>query len=184
MTTTLRGELEAVRTLRQMVRRPPFVDPVRLLRYCGSVAEIDLLRLRDALEASWDSETSYARVVKLGNPAYGQCYPTARVVQHFFPETEIAEGQVWTGQGVETHFWNVLDHAGTLFHIDLTWQQFPAGSSVRAFTIWDRSTLGDGEETVRRVDLLLSRVKARLIRGGRSCRDADQGAGAVPIQHQ
>jgi hypothetical protein len=98
----------------------------------------------------------------IGNHAYGQCYPTARVVQHFFPETEIAEGEVWTGDWVETHFWNVLDHGGTLFHIDLSWQQFPAGSSVRIYKIRDRSTLGDSPETIRRVEILLLRVAARL----------------------
>jgi hypothetical protein len=122
--------------------------------------------LREALEASWDSETSYGRTVRPGNPAYGQCYPTARVVQHFFPETEIAEGEVWNGQEVETHFWNVLDHGGTLVHIDLSWQQFPAGSSVRAFAIRDRSTLGDSLDTSKRVEILLLRVTARLQAGG------------------
>ena len=132
------------------------------------VSNIDLLRLREALEASWDAETSYGGTVKLGNPAYGQCYPTARVVQHFFPETEIAEGEVWTGHGVEAHYWNVLDHAGTLFHIDPTWQQFPAGSSVRSFRIRDRTTLGDSQETIRRVEILLLRVTTRLNAGSHS----------------
>ena len=54
------------------------------------------MRLREVLEASWDSETSYGGAMKQGNPAYGQCYSTARGVQYFFPETEIAEGEVWT----------------------------------------------------------------------------------------
>ena len=100
--------------------------------------------------------------MKLGNPAYGQCYPTARVVQHFFPDTEIAEGEVWTGERDEVHFWNVLDHVGTLFHIDLSWQQFPQGSSIRAYKIRDRSALGDSQETIERVEILLHRVKTRL----------------------
>jgi hypothetical protein len=51
---------------------------------------VDLLRLRDALEASWSAETSYRGVARPGHPAYGQCYPTARVVQYFFPEAEAA----------------------------------------------------------------------------------------------
>jgi hypothetical protein len=126
------------------------------------VTEVDLLKLRDALEAAWDSETSYAGTVKPGNPAYGQCYPTARVVQRFFPETEIAEGEVWTGERVEAHFWNVLEHGGTLFHIDLSWQQFPAGSSVRDYRVRDRSTLGDSPATIRRIEILLLRVAVRL----------------------
>jgi hypothetical protein len=126
------------------------------------VSETDLLRLREAIEASWDGETSYGRAVKLGNPAYGQCYPTARVVQHFFPDTEIAEGEVWTGEGVEVHFWNVLVHGGTLFHIDLSWRQFPHGSVVGTYKIRDRSTLGDSQDTIERVEILVRRVTARL----------------------
>jgi len=134
-------------------------SPLAILR---GMPGIDLLRLRDALEASWDPDTSYGRAVRLGNPAYGQCYPTARVVQRYFPETEVAEGEVWTGHEVEKHFWNVLDHGGTLFHVDLSWQQFPLGSSVRAYVVRDRSTFADSPETIRRVEILLHRVAAQL----------------------
>jgi hypothetical protein len=126
------------------------------------VSKVDLLRLRAALEASWDAETSYDRVMKPGVPALGQCYPTARVVQHFFPETEIAEGEVWTGWEVEKHFWNVVDHGGTPFHLDLTWQQFPLGSTVRSYALRDRSSFGDSPQTLTRVALLLRRVESAL----------------------
>ena len=44
--------------------------------------------------------------------AWQPCIRTVLSDQHFLPETEIAEGGVWTGRGVESHFWNVLDHAG------------------------------------------------------------------------
>jgi hypothetical protein len=129
----------------------------------AEVARVDLLRLRNALEASWDSKTSFDGLAKPGNPAYGQCYPTARVVQHYFPETEIAEGHVWhDGQEFERHFWNVLDHEGTLFHIDLSWQQFPIGSSVHDYTVADRSTITESPETASRVEILLRRVEAWL----------------------
>jgi hypothetical protein len=40
-----------------------------------------MLRLREALEASWDGLTAYGATEKAGNPALGQCYPTAWVVQ-------------------------------------------------------------------------------------------------------
>jgi hypothetical protein len=128
----------------------------------ATASKVDLLRLRTALEASWDSETSYERVAKPGIPALGQCYPTARVVQHLFPEAEIAEGEVWTGWEVEKHFWNVVDHGGTAFHIDLTWQQFPLGSTVRNYALRDRSSLEDSPQTLSRVEILLRRVKAVL----------------------
>jgi len=123
---------------------------------------IDLLKLREAIEASWDEQTSYLAVKKEGNPALGQCYPTSRVVQHYFPETEIAKGKVWNGTEEETHFWNVLDVNGQTYHIDLSWKQFPNGSSVMSYDILDRDNLGDGEDTIRRVELLLKRVKAYL----------------------
>jgi hypothetical protein len=126
------------------------------------VRKVDLWRLRAALEASWSAETAYRRVVQPGNPAYGQCYPTARVVQHLLPEAEVVEGDVLTDAGVEAHFWNVVRANETVEHIDLTWSQFPAGSSVRTYAVRDRSTYGDGPETVRRVETLLRRVRTRL----------------------
>jgi hypothetical protein len=84
------------------------------------------------------------------------------VVQHFFPETEIAAGHVWTGQELERHFWNVLDHDGTLFHIDLSWQQFPVGSSVHEYAVADPATITESPETVLRVETLLRRVETWL----------------------
>ncbi len=122
----------------------------------------NLLELREALEASWDELTSYRGVSRVGNPALGQCYPTSRVIQYFFPETEIIKGVVWTGGQEEIHFWNGLTVKGKIFHIDLSWQQFPSGSSVRSFKILDRNDLGDGDDTIRRCDLLKSRVIAYL----------------------
>jgi|JI10StandDraft_1071094.scaffolds.fasta_scaffold54972_1 hypothetical protein len=124
--------------------------------------DFDLPRLREALEASWDEKTSYLAVKEKGNPALGQCYPTSRVVQHFFPETEIVKGRVWNGKEIETHFWNVLKVKDDLYHIDLTWQQFPQGSKVREYTILDRNELGDSEPTVKRCELLLERVNNYL----------------------
>jgi hypothetical protein len=44
-----------------------------------------LLRLREALEASWDGQSAFKAVEKVGNSALGQCSPTAKVVQHYYP---------------------------------------------------------------------------------------------------
>jgi hypothetical protein len=63
-----------------------------------------LLLIREALEASWDHKTSYLGVNQKGNIALGQCYPTSRVVQHFFPETEVVKGKVRNGNKIEVHF--------------------------------------------------------------------------------
>jgi hypothetical protein len=85
----------------------------------------DLASLAAALEGSWDHRTAYGGVTQPGNPALGQCYPTSRVVQFFYPETEIACGDVWTGSATECHFWNVRNSGPDAEWIDLTWQQFP-----------------------------------------------------------
>ena len=123
---------------------------------------VDMLKLREALEASWGTDTAYLNVEEAGNPALGQCYPTSRVVQHFFPEFEIAVGEVWTGRSTEKHFWNVRQADGNEQLVDFTWQQFPAGSVVKSYKLLDRNDLNDGPEAVKRVELLLARVKTRL----------------------
>jgi hypothetical protein len=84
-------------------------------------------RLREALEASWDRDTAYQEVEQVGNPALGQCYPTSRAVQHYYPQTEILKGTVRVGERDELHFWNGLRVGADWYHIDLSWQQFPAG---------------------------------------------------------
>lgn len=118
----------------------------------------NVLQIREALEASWDEKTAYLGVKIEGNPALGQCYPTARVVQNFFPKTEIVKGEVWTGKRIEVHFWNVLIVGDSYYHIDLSWQQFPHGSSIKEYQILDRKTLGDSQETTERYEILLRRV--------------------------
>lgn len=115
--------------------------------------------LRAALEASWDAKTAYLGAYQKDNPALGNCYPTSRVVQFFFPKIEIVEGQVWTGKGMEKHFWNLLEVDDLQYHIDFTWQQFPHGSMVKSYKIRNRETLGDGQEATDRVTLLHQRVK-------------------------
>lgn len=124
--------------------------------------QIDLTQLREALEASWDKKTSYQAVLEQGKPALGQCYPTSRVIQFFFPDTEIIEGEVWTGESTEKHFWNLLNVGDSQYHIDLTWQQFPSGSVVKSWKIRDRETLGDSQKTIDRVELLHKKVKDYL----------------------
>jgi hypothetical protein len=123
---------------------------------------VDLACLAAALEASWDRRTAYRGITQPGNPAFGQCYPTTRVVQFFYPETEIARGDVWTGCGTGCHFWNVRGSGSDAEWIDLSWKQFPSGSVVRRFELLDRPRLGDSPPTVERCALLLRRVLAHL----------------------
>ncbi|HEY0147537.1 MAG TPA: hypothetical protein VGB70_00890 [Allosphingosinicella sp.] len=119
-------------------------------------------RLEQALAASWDSRTAHLGVTEPGNPALGQCYPTARVVQWFFPRFEIASGQVDTGAALEWHFWNVDPSRDPPEALDLTWRQFPEGSAVTRFTILARGALGDSPLTLQRCQLLLDRVLVHL----------------------
>ena len=123
---------------------------------------IDVLQVRDALEAAWGQDTSYQCAVQEGNPALGQCYPTSRVMQRFFPELDIVKGTVWTGGSLESHFWNILTVNEVTHHVDLTWQQFPHGSRVTSFEILDRDCLQDSKQTVQRCDRLEERVIAHL----------------------
>jgi hypothetical protein len=117
-----------------------------------------MICLREAIEASWDASTAYQALVQPGNPAYAQCYPTSRVVQHFFPEMELVEGTVWTGNSEEHHYWNVVRIGDNWHHIDLTWRQFPVGSVVREFTVLDRRKEGPSKRTA----ILLRRVEERM----------------------
>ena len=123
---------------------------------------VDLVTLREALEASWCPQTSFGGVWQDDNPALGQCYPTSRVVQHFLPSCGIVKGEVWTGVRHEVHFWCELDMEDGTVAVDLTWQQFPPGSVVTDRRVLDRNDLGDSPPTVARCDLLLDRVRARL----------------------
>jgi len=127
-----------------------------------TAAQHFMLRLREALEASWDEHTAYPGAGRADNAAFGQCYPTSRVVQHYYPATEIIKGTVWTGEREETHFWNGLRVGDGWYHIDLSWQQFPPRSIVREFAVLDRRELGDSEATIQRCALLLRRVETYL----------------------
>lgn len=94
--------------------------PPMRLNFDGPNARIDLTRLKDAIERSWDHRTAYQGATRADNPAYGQCYPTSRVVQLFYPEAEIACGDVWAGQGTECHFWNIIGTGDEATWIDLS----------------------------------------------------------------
>lgn len=123
---------------------------------------INLSVLTEAVEASWDERTSYQGAVRPGNPAYGQCYPTSRVVQWFYPQCEVAVGEVWTGAGTERHFWNVCGTSNDARWIDLSWKQFSSGAVVEWFKILDRNDFGDSLATQKRCELLLQRVLDHL----------------------
>ena len=84
------------------------------------------------------------------------------MVQWFFPDLEIASGEVDTGSAFEAHFWNIDPTSDPAKHVDLTWQQFAEGSKVVSFKILDRHALNDSSPTILRCQLLLERVLVRL----------------------
>ena len=141
-----------------------------------------MLRLRNALTASWDKRTAYLEVEEGGNPALGQCYPTSRTVQHYYPQTEIIKGKVWTGKILEVHFWNGLRIGNEWYHIDLTWQQFPLGSVIQEFKVIERQELNDSEATKTRCALLLERVDHYIKAGfGAATLDSNRPEAAVRL---
>ncbi|OWK27758.1 YunG family protein [Sphingomonas dokdonensis] len=125
---------------------------------------IEVSTLVRALEASWDHLTAFRGDTRAGNPAFGQCYPTSRVVQWFYPEYEIAKGEIWTGASLEEHYWNVRRVHGEDEFLDLSWRQFPSGSTIRGFSLLDRQAPGDSVRAKDRCALLLGRVLFYLSR--------------------
>ena len=79
-------------------------------------------------------------------------------MQRYYPETEIIKGKVWTGETADVHFWNGLRVGDDWYHIDLSWQQFPAGSVIQEFSILERQELNDSQATMQRCELLFKRV--------------------------
>lgn len=125
-------------------------------------SKLNLIDLREAIEASWNKETAYRNIKENGNPSFGQCLPTSFVVQHFFPELQIVCGKVLNDTKIEEHYWNGLKLNNEIYHIDLTWQQFPFGSKVLKFEIFDCNSLDKNSSAFRRCHLLLDRVTQYL----------------------
>ena len=92
---------------------------------------------------------------------WGSVIPLPALSSTIFPETKIARGFIWTGKSEEMHFWNVLDIGGTIYHIDLSWRQFPPGSPVVRWALLSEDN-SDGEVTVKRIKTLLKRVQDYL----------------------
>lgn len=124
-------------------------------------SQVSLPRPAKALEASWGPDTAYGGATRPECQAFGQCYPTSRVVQWFYPEFEIASGDVWTGQSTERHFWNLRGAFADDF-IDMTWGQFPKGSTILSYVVLNRLDTSDSPRTLKRCEILLRRVLAHL----------------------
>ncbi|MFO0862101.1 MAG: hypothetical protein U0516_00005 [Candidatus Saccharibacteria bacterium] len=124
--------------------------------------KVDFIKLRSAIESSWRPDTAYQFIEEEGNPALGQCYVTSLVIQYFFPECEIIKGEVNTDHGIEKHYWNMVMVNGEKVHIDLTWRQFPLGSTIKSWQLKNRGEFNDDKQLVERFEKLLTRVKQNL----------------------
>lgn len=85
----------------------------------GGETKINLNFLEKALKKSWRKDTCYGPMRKKytrSNPAYGQCYCTALVINDYFGG-KIFEVEFPEGGG---HYWNLIDGK----EIDLTRCQF------------------------------------------------------------
>lgn len=132
---------------------------------CIRGAEPPLPALAAALRTSWDAATAYRGVFDPSNPAGGQCYPTSRVVQWLYPGFDVVCGEVWTGATLERHFWNLREGDGGGEKIDLSWEQFPAGSRIQRFERLQTAAADDSRGTQDRCALLLTRVLRCLYPG-------------------
>jgi hypothetical protein len=96
--------------------------------------------LKKALETSWDIDTCYDPMKKdysKNKKSYGQCYPTALIVNDFFGG-KILEYEFPEGWG---HYSNFIDDK----ELDLTKDQFDSDQKFPKPKIKDRKDLKDDE---------------------------------------
>jgi hypothetical protein len=140
------------------------------MAYFSEIAQLDawdgmppsLLALARSLRASWDELTAYQGKFDPANPSAGQCYPTSRVVEWFYPDYEVVRGEVLTQAGIEQHFWNVRVGSVDAQKIDLSWDQFPPASTIVRFEFLFSNAFADSAGTQGRCLLLLTRALRHL----------------------
>lgn len=86
-----------------------------------------MIDLRERLERGWSIDTTYCPESYVGaDPAHGQCAVTSVLVQEHLGG-ELVRGWADVDGRAVRHYWNRI---GGL-DVDLTWRQFPAGTSLR-----------------------------------------------------
>lgn len=97
---------------------------------------MDIETLQHALLNSWKKDTCYPPMEKnwsSKNPAYGQCYVTALIVQDYFGG-KILKTKFKDGTG---HFWNLINEE----EVDLTRSQFDKNEIIPKPTIHSREEI-------------------------------------------
>lgn len=115
----------------------------------------NLLKIREALEKAWCKETSCSpEEWSEQNPAWGQCAVSALVVRDF-EGGSIRRGIVTLPNGTEmSHYWNNMMGVD----VDLTWRQFPIGTTLGEVETRSAGILLDNESTKKRYLLLMNIV--------------------------
>lgn len=120
---------------------------------------MDLQTLESALVKAWNEETSYdPKNWAPENPAWGQCAVTALVVQDYFGG-KLLQVEVLNSREVSSHYYNELQDGR---EVDLTKRQFSSRTIFRKPEYCDRRSIFSFTETVRRYEILRSRIKLAL----------------------
>lgn len=87
---------------------------------------VSLRDLTDAITKSWSAGTSAnAEKWNVNNPSLGQCAVTSCVMQDYFGEDILNSVVILPDGSTDSHYYNLINDEA----VDLTKQQFPAGSS-------------------------------------------------------
>jgi hypothetical protein len=121
---------------------------------------MNITSLKKALVKSWNKNTCYPPMEKEWtekNPAYGQCYVTALIVNDYFGG-KILKAKFNNGTG---HFWNLIEDK----EIDLSKSQFDENEVIPKPKIYSREEIESKskyEEYNRRYKILKKRVEQFL----------------------
>lgn len=121
----------------------------------------DIGLLGSLLLYSWSGETSNSPETWMeGSPATGQCAITALIVQDYFGGRLMRTEAVVNEQQRIPHYYNQLPD-GTI--IDLTKEQFPAGTQIPSGEERSRSHVLAYADTVNRYGLLLQGLARQIL---------------------
>ncbi len=121
---------------------------------------MNLEELKQILFKTWGKDTCYPPQEdewSPNNPAFGQCYTTAMIVNDYFGG-KILKVRYEDGMG---HFWNLIDGE----EVDLTKSQFKEGEVIPTPRAYPRNEIGQKpgyDEINRRYKILKKRVDAFL----------------------
>ena len=115
--------------------------------------------LAKILKEAWSRETScWPEKWTSENPALGQCFVTALIVQDFFGG-EIIRAKV---PGLGYHYFNRLPNGK---EIDLTYSQFTTPVQMGPITVWPRKSrrkIKQMPQIIKRYQILKQRVEQRI----------------------